>query len=138
MKKIFFILIAGLVFLFAGCTEERKDDAAAVAAKDLYESLLSGDPASFVRGMYLPDSIPDNYREQLESNMKMFLARMNEEHKGIKKVKILNYVNDTIVSEDKKESRYVSDVFLLLNFGDSLNEEIVVRMVEHKGRWLMK
>ena len=50
----------------------------------------------------------------------------------------MRFVNDTIMSPDKKSHVRTSDVFLVLCLGDSLNEEIVVPMVHHKGRWLMR
>ena len=40
---------------------------------------------------------------------------------------------DTIGTAQK-----VTNVFLVLCFGDSVNEEIVVPMVERQGRWRMK
>jgi len=45
-------------------------------------------------------------------------------------VRIVNAQTDTI-------QKYTS-VFLVLCFGDSTNEEIVVPMVEREGRWRMK
>ena len=80
--------------------------------------------------MYLPDSIPDSYRRQLEANAKMFIARQKDEHGGICDVKILNCVNDS--------AETTANAFLLLTFVDSLREEIVVGMVKHQGRWLMR
>ena len=53
--------------MFFACSEEHKNDiAAAKAAKEYYDSLLAGNYAYFVRGMYLADTIPDGYREELE------------------------------------------------------------------------
>ena len=88
--------------------------------------------------MYLPDTIPPSYREQLEANASMFVGRMETEHRGVNSVRIMRFVNDTIMSPDKKSHVRTSDVFLVLCLGDSLNEEIVVPMVHHKGRWLMR
>lgn len=138
MRKIFLLISVSLVLLFGSCSEEQKQDAAAYAAKEYYDSLLAGNAAYFVRGMYLPDTIPDDYREQLETNARMFLARQREEHHGIYDVRVLNCVNDTVPTADKRSHVRIANAFLVLCFGDSLNEEIVVPMIEHKGRWLMR
>lgn len=138
MRKIFLFISACLFLTFVSCSKEQDADVAARVAKEYYDSLLAGNAAYFVRGMYLPDTIPDSYREQLEANARMFVARQDEEHHGIRDIRILNCVNDTILSADKRGSIHAANAFLILCFGDSLNEEIVVRMIEHKGRWLMK
>ncbi len=125
--------------MFLACSEEHKNDmAAAKAAKEYYDSLLAGNSEFFVRGMYLADTIPDGYREELEANARMFVARQNEEHHGIHEVRIMNCVNDTLKVAGKQHSVHTANAFLVFCFGDSLNEEVVVPMVEHKGRWLMR
>lgn len=138
MKKIFIFISVCLALAAASCSEERRADVAAHVAKEYYDSLLAGDAAYFVCGMYLPDTIPDSYRAQLEANARMFVARMDEEHRGVKDVRVLNCVNDTLLSADGRGSIYVADAFLVLCFGDSLSEEVVVQMIEDKGRWLMR
>ena len=57
MRKIFFVIFTFCVFMFFACSEEHKNDiAAAKAAKEYYDSLLAGNYAYFVRGMYLADT----------------------------------------------------------------------------------
>ena len=139
MRKLLFFIFTCFALSFFSCSGEKKpDDAAAKAAKGYYDSLFAKNYACYVRGMYLPDTIPPGYREQLEANASMFVGRMESEHRGVNGVKILRFVNDTVVSADKKSHVRVADVFLVLNFGDSLNEEVVVPMIFHKGRWLMR
>ncbi len=139
MRKLLFFIFTCFALSFFSCSGEKKpDDAAAKAAKGYYDSLFAKNYACYVRGMYLPDTIPHGYREQLEANASMFVGRMESEHRGVNGVKILRFVNDTVVSADKKSHVRVADVFLVLNFGDSLNEEVVVPMIFHKGRWLMR
>ena len=131
MRKIIPLIFIGLTALVFSCREEQRDTLeAARAAKEYYDTLLAGHAATFVGGMYLPDSIPDSYRRQLEANAKMFIARQKDEHGGICDVKILNCVNDSQAT--------TANAFLLLTFVDSLREEIVVGMVKHQGRWLMR
>lgn len=138
MRKLLILIPLCALLLVFSCSEEAKDDGAVRAAKEYYDSLVAGNSAWFVRGMYLPDTIPDGYREQLEDNAKMFVARMNEEHHGIHEVRIANCVNDTLTFDGGKTSVRTANAFLVLCFGDSLNEEIVVPMIENKGRWLMR
>ncbi len=138
MRKTFIFILSFIILTVVSCSEKQERDVAARMAKEYYDSLFAGNAAYFVAGTYLPDTVPDSYSEQLEANAKMFVARMNDEHHGVKEVRVLNCVNDTIVSKDKRSSAYVADAYLVLCFGDSLNEEIVVRMIENNGRWLMK
>ncbi len=139
MRKLIILIFSFLALGFFSCSKERKpDDAAARAAKEYYDSLFAKNYAYFVRGMYLPDTIPSGYREQLEANASMFVRRMNEEHHGVNDVRIMRFVNDTVASPGCKSVVRTSNVFLVLCLGDSLNEEVVVPMIHHKGRWLMR
>lgn len=139
MRKLIILIFSFLALGFFSCSKERKpDDAAARAAKEYYDSLFARNYAYFVRGMYLPDTIPSGYREQLEANASMFVGRMNEEHHGVSDVRIMRFVNDTVASPGCKSVVRTSNVFLVLCLGDSLNEEVVVPMIHHKGRWLMR
>ena len=139
MRKLILFIFSFLALGFFSCSNDRKsDDAAAWAAKEYYDSLFAKNYAYFVRGMYLSDTIPSGYREQLEANASMFVGRMEREHHGVSDVRIMRFVNDTIASPDNKSSVRTSNVFLVLCLGDSLNEEVVVPMIHHKGRWVMR
>ena len=139
MRKFFLFISACFALSFFSCSGEKKpDDAAARAAKEYYDSLFAKNYAYFVGGMYLPDTIPPAYREQLEANASMFVGRMADEHHGVSDVRIMRFVNDTIMSPDEKSHVRTSDVYLVLCLGDSLNEEVVVPMINHKGCWLMR
>lgn len=120
------------------CSKPKKDDAAARSAKEYYDSLKAGNSSFFVRGTYMADTIPDDYREQLEANARMLVARMDDEHKGVKAVRVANCINDTIMGVGGKQSVRIADAFLMLSFGDSTKEEIVVPMILHKGKWMMR
>lgn len=138
MRKILILIpLCALLTVFS-CSKDKADDGAVRAAKEYYDSLVAGNSSCFVRGMYLPDTVPDAYREQLEDNAKMFMGRMAEEHHGVYEVRMANCVNDTLTFDGGKTSVRTVNAFLVLCFGDSLNEEIVVPMIEHKGRWLMR
>lgn len=137
MRKILVLLTAIVILTACSGSGQPEGDVAAHAAKEYYDSLFAGNAKYFVRGMYMAGTIPDDYRSQLEANAKMFVARQNDEHHGVKEVRILNCVNDTVTLKDKSSKVHMANAFLVFCFGDSLNEEVVVRMIEHKGRWLM-
>lgn len=136
-KSIFFIVVA-FVLLLSSCRNEQRADATLFAAKEYYDSLLAGNYAYFMRGTYLPDTIPPSYREQLETNLRMFMARQEAEHHGIKAVSALSCSHDTTTTKDGKGSICTANAFLELTYGDSIKEEIVVPMIQHEGRWLMR
>ena len=128
MKKLLFIIS---VLLVVSCGSKKKPDfAAANAARDYYNLLLEGNSDAFVAHMEIADSIPESYREQLVANANMYMDQQQTEHRGIKKVDVLNCVNDSLQS--------TAQAFLMLCYGDSTVEEIVVPMVKRGGKRLMK
>ena len=60
----------------------------------------------------------------------MFVGQQQDEHRGIREVRIVNAKADT--------ARHVADVFLVFAYGDSTTEQIVVPMVEQEGVWYMR
>lgn len=110
--------------------EPDQGELAAVAAKGYYDLLLEGRYAEFVDGTYRPDSIPSGYREQLVTNARMFTEQQTVEHRGIREVRIVDAKADT--------ARHTANVFLVFDYGDSTCEEIVVPMVRHHGRWMLR
>ncbi|KGF32894.1 DUF4878 domain-containing protein [Hoylesella buccalis] len=128
MKKLLYLFVAMVI---VACTSSLDEgEVAARAAKEYYGYLLQGDVASFVDGHYRPDSIPDTYREQLITNTKMYVSQQNEEHRGIKDIRIVDTKTDM--------QKHAANVFLVLSFGDSTSEEILVPMVESGGVWYLR
>ncbi|WP_434502900.1 hypothetical protein [Prevotella sp.] len=130
MKKIFYILL--LITILFSCGSQKKDPSEIVGktAKIYYDYLLNSDYNAFVDGMNQPESIPNNYREQLVANAKMFIGQQNEDHKGIKKIAVSAAKADTIHN--------TGDAYLLLTYGDNTTEQVVVPMVKRKGVWYMR
>lgn len=128
MKKLLYLFVA-MVIVACSSTPDQ-GEVAARAAKEYYGYLLQGNIASFVDGHYRPDSIPDTYREQLITNTKMYMNQQNEEHRGIKDIRIVDTKTDM--------QKHAANVFLVLSFGDSTSEEIVVPMVESGGVWYLR
>lgn len=128
MRKLLIVLL--LAALWSACSREHPEKIAAQAAKECYDLLLDGKYDEFIARKANTDSIPASYREQLVANIKMFVDQMQQEHHGMKEVRIVNCTADT--------ARHSANVFLVICFGDSTIEETVVPMVENQGRWLMK
>ena len=128
MRKLLIVLL--LAALWSACSREHPEKIAAQAAKECYDLLLDGKYDEFIARKANTDSIPASYREQLVANMKMFADQMQQEHHGMKEVRIVNCTADT--------ARHSANVFLVICFGDSTIEETVVPRVENQGRWLMK
>lgn len=116
--------------LVSSCGNASPEEMASLAAKGYYDHLLRGEYDNFLEGKDGMDSIPDDYREELLTAYKQFMALQEKEHHGIREVRIANAKTDTI-------QKY-TNVFLVLCFGDSTNEEVVVPMTERDGRWRMK
>ena len=126
------ILIFGAAFgiIAMGCSDNKERDFAAEAAKAYYDSLMTGGYGYFVDGFSNSDSIPSSYREQLLVNAKQYAHKIKEARQGVGEVRIVGSRRDSLTK--------ITDVFLMLCVGDSVNEEIVVPMVERDGIWYMK
>lgn len=128
MKHLLFIV---LVFLaLCACSSPTPEEMASLVAKGYYEHLLKGEYDKFLEGKAGSDSLPEAYRRQLLAGYKQFLSQQNSLHNGINEIRVINARRDTILN--------YTNVFLMLCFGDSTNEQVSVPMIEHNGRWRMK
>ena len=121
-------VIAAIVYSCRG--DKTVDFAAANQAEEYYDLLVKENYKGFVDGMNMPERIPDSYRQQLEDNARMFVAEQQQAHGGLRDVRVVNCVNDSVDVS--------AHAFLMLCFGDSTIEEVVVPMVKHDGQWYMK
>lgn len=110
--------------------QSKPDVAAAMAAKDYYDSLANGGYAYFTDMHYRKERIPESYRKQLIDNTKMFLSETGKSHGGIKEVIMQNCRNDSLGTS--------AEAYLVLCFNDSTKEEIVVPMIKVNGKWMMR
>jgi hypothetical protein len=125
LPAFFFALL-----LCMACANPSPEEMAAIAAKGYYTHLVNGEYEAFLEGKEGADSLPDDYREQLLMSYRQFMAQQNQAHHGILDIRVSNAITDTAL--------HYTNVFLVLCFGDSVNEEIVVPMVEQSGSWRMK
>lgn len=127
--------IVGL-FVFLGilgmsCGNPTAEEMASLAAKGYYEHLIHGEYEQFLQGKVgLNKHSEQEYWNQLRDNCHQFVHQQEQAHRGIHEVKVVNAKTDTL-------QKY-TNVFMMLCFGDSTNEEIVVPMVERDGRWYMR
>ena len=129
-----------LLAVLAACGSATKEELASLAAKGYYDHLIHGEYEQFYEGLDQRSLLGDStalvlsadsaYRSQMLDNLRQFMAQQEEEHRGVLEVRVSNAVTDTV--------RQFTNVFLVLCYGDSTNEEIVVPMVERNGSWKMK
>ena len=126
-----------LLAVLTACGSATKEELASLAAKGYYDHLIHGEYEQFYEGMEqrtLSDgtALSDEaaYRSQMLDNLRQFMARQAQEHRGVLEVRVSNATTDTV--------QQLTNVFLVLCFADSTNEEIVVPMVERHGAWRMK
>ena len=126
-----------LLAVLTACGSATKEELASLAAKGYYDHLIHGEYEQFYEGMdqrTLSDgtTLSDEavYRSQMLDNLRQFMARQAQEHRGVLEVRVSNATTDTV--------QQLTNVFLVLCFADSTNEEIVVPMVERHGAWRMK
>ena len=129
LKRIL-IFGAALGFIAMGCSDNEKRDYAAEAAKTYYDSLMSGGYGYYVDGFANSKEIPSSYREQLIVNAKQYVHQVREKRHGVGDVRIVGSKCDSLTK--------TTSVFLMLCFGDSVNEEIDVPMIEKDGTWYMR
>lgn len=125
------IALFALTLLLSCSSSLSPEQQAALAAEGYYRHLLAGEYEQFLQGRVGSDSLPADYREQLLTGYLQFMAQQQDKHGGITAVSVSSVRTDSL-------DAYTS-VFLLLCYGDSTQEEIVVPMVDAgDGRWRMK
>ena len=128
MKHLLFVILAFLAL--CACSSPTPEEMASLAAKGYYEHLLKGEYDKFLEGKAGSDSLPEAYREQLLAGYKQFMSQQKSLHNGINEIRVINARRDSILN--------YTNVFLMLCFGDSTNEQVSVPMIEHNGSWKMR
>ena len=128
MRKLVYLIL--IVIVVACSTGVSREEQAALAAKGYYTHLVQGEYEQFVEGRFMADSLPADYRSQLIEGYKQFVAQQMEARKGIQEVSVSRAYTDSLAD--------YTNVLLMLCYGDSTTEEVVVPMVERNGRWMMK
>ena len=130
MRRLVYLVLLVFLAQWAACSSPTKEELASLAAKGYYQHLIEGDYDHFLEGRVMADSLPDDYRSQLIDGYSQFLAQQVKARGGINEVRISRAFTDS--------TQQYTSVLLMLCYGDSTTEEVVVPMVEHNGRWMMK
>jgi hypothetical protein len=130
MRKLVYLVLLVFLAQWAACSSPTREELASLAAKGYYQHLIEGDFDHFLEGRVMADSLPDDYRSQLIDGYSQFLAQQVKARGGINEVRISRAFTDS--------SQQYTSVLLMLCYGDSTSEEVIVPMVEHNGRWMMK
>lgn len=131
--RLFASLSAALLLtvLAAACSGGiTPEEQASLAAKGYYQHLAAGECELFLQGKAGADSLPAAYRDQLLTACRQHHAQQQADHRGIREVRVMNARADSTL--------HCTNVFLVLCFGDSTSEEIVVPMVQRHQRWMMR
>lgn len=129
MRYLLYIFIAALAFTACG-GKGTPEEEAGKAAKKYYDYLLAGKYDKYLDGVCGIDSVSASYREQLLTNAKQYLYRQQDRYGGIRDVRVSHAEIDS--------ARGYARAYLVLGYGDSINERVVVAMVERNGEWKMK
>ncbi len=131
MKHLLYIAIA-FVFLSACSSQGTPEEEAAKAAQSYYMLLADSMPEAFLNARVGADRLPEIYRAQMQKVYEQYICEVNAKHGGIREVRISN----NVARHDS--AQHLTYAFLMLCFGDSTQEEVMVPMVEVDGKWLMK
>ena len=127
MRKLVYLIL--IVIVVACSTGVSREEQAALAAKGYYTHLVQGEYEQFVEGRFMADSLPADYRTQLIDGYHQFMAQQKARG-GITEVRVSRAYTDS--------TQQYTSVMLMLCYGDSTTEEVIVPMVERNGRWMMK
>ena len=133
MRRLFYILAVFAVC--CACSGVSREWQAATAAQQYYNYLAEGDAVRFLEGKIGIDSLPADYCEQLLKAIEQYRDDMQQKHNGLVSVLISD---NTDQKADTTQANAEVMAYLILCFGDSTREEIVVPMVEADGQWRMK
>lgn len=129
--------LAAIAFtaLFMACGSKKGEEAkdgffAAKAAKAYYEQLVKGKFDAFINGEVRSQRLPQTYKDQLAINLQKFTEARTKDHA---KVDSITIVNATFSVKDSTARAY-----LMLHYADTTQEQIVVPMEKHHGKWLMR
>ncbi len=131
MRRLLYFACVFLA-LSACMSKGTPEEEAAKAAQSYYALLVERHVNEFLDGKLLSDSLPEDYRLQLQQVYEQYVQEMDDKHEGIREVR----VSENVARRDSMLQ--LTYAFLILCFGDSTQEEITVPMVEQDGVWKMK
>lgn len=143
MKSILKILPVSAALLcavlIASCSKDgvNQADLALQTAKAYYDQLTAGDIDAFLDGTLKGDTVPEDYKAQLRLNVQMFVEQQQKAHNGLSSVQAVRATCDTIrINPDSL--LVTAESILVLCYGDSTREEVVVPMIRKNDIWYMR
>lgn len=130
MRRILYFALILITLVACSDKDVHKEEVAAQVAKAYYDLLLQQKYSDFVSGMADADSLPADYRVQLEDNARMFVGVQQKEHEGIDSF--------TVSRATIGEGGVNATAYLLVWYKDKTSEEICVAMQEKDGVWYMR
>lgn len=124
----FFHIIVLLLVLAGSFSCGNKGKTPEGAAEKYYSYLVKEKYDRFVEGIAYSDSMPQDYKEQMQDVAAQYIDREKKTHGGIRSVRAL----------DSQTDGNVANAYLELIFEDSLTEEIAVPMVKCGEVWKMQ
>ncbi len=141
MKKLLAFSI-GLLSLccWVSCSSQTPEEQAAQAALSYYQRLMEGYPDGLQAAKSDNDSLPADYREQRQRIFQQYTHDIEQKHGGLQAVSLSQNAarRDSFRIAGEDQWQQVVYAFLLLQFRDSTQEEIVVPMVQREGEWVLK
>ena len=131
LTRFFTMMVASLLLYSCSNGEQKSaEDMASETALRCYEALYNNLPEVFLSERINVDEMPSSYHQELLEVYRQHVKEVNREHQGVKSIEASRATMDTTLN--------VMQVFLILNYGDTTKEEIVVPMVKRNGKWMMK
>ena len=140
MKKLLAFSI-GLLSLccWVSCSSQTPEEQAAQAALSYYQRLMEGYPDGLQAAKADNDSLPADYRDQRQKIFQQYAHDIEQKHGGLQAVCLSqNAARRDSFRAGEDQWQQVVYAFLLLQFRDSTQEEIVVPMVQREGEWVLK
>ena len=140
MKKLLAFSI-GLLSLccWVSCSSQTPEEQAAQAALSYYQRLMEGYPDGLQAAKSDNDSLPADYRDQRQKIFQQYAHDIEQKHGGLQAVSLSqNAARRDSFRAGEDQWQQVVYAFLLLQFRDSTQEEIVVPMVQREGEWVLK
>ena len=141
MKELLAFSI-GLLSLccWVSCSSQTPEEQAAQAALSYYQRLMEGYPDGLQAAKSDNDSLPADYREQRQRIFQQYTHDIEQKHGGLQAVSLSQNAarRDSFRIAGEDQWQQVVYAFLLLQFRDSTQEEIVVPMVQREGEWVLK
>lgn len=110
--------------------DETSEQLAAQTARHYYNALYNGQYEEFLDGRVNAEAMPESFRQAMTDNLRHHVEKTRQAHRGVERIDEKSAEMDTTLN--------VMMVYLLMNYGDTTKEEIVVPMVESDGEWKMK